>query len=87
MFQAQEGASYLIESELGDLEFISLSLLDRRGEIASADNYRNGQPAHIHWDAPATGEYWATVEGLGQGWKKSTGTYGIVVWSKVQPER
>ena len=81
VFRAEEGASYLIESELGDLGFISLSLLDRRGEIASDDNYRDGQPARIHWEAPADGEYWIAVEG------RDTGTYGIVVWSKVQPER
>ena len=87
VFQAQEGASYLIESELGDLEFISLSLLYRRGEIASADNYRNDQPAHIPWEAPATGEYWVAVEGRGRGWEDSNGTYDIVVWSGVQPER
>ena len=88
VFQAQEEASYLIESELGDLAFIALSLLDRRGEIASDDNYRRaGQPARIHWQAPATGEYWIAVEGRGRGWEDSTGTYGIVVWSRVQPER
>ena len=81
VFQAEEGTSYLIESELGDLGFISLSLLDRRGEIASDDNYRDGQPASIHWDAPASRHYWIAVEG------RDTGTYGIVVWSKVQPER
>ena len=52
-----EGASYIIESELGDLTFISLTLLDRRGEIASDDNYRRaGQPALIHWEAPADRE-------------------------------
>ena len=81
VFRAEEGASYLIESELGDLEFISLSLLDRRGEIASDDNYRDAQPARIHWDAPAAGDYWIAVEG------RDTGTYGIVVWSRVQRER
>ena len=88
VFEAQEGKSYLIESELGDLAFISLSLLDRRGEIASDDNYRRaGQPARIHWDAPAAGQYWISVEGRGRGWEDSTGTYGIAVWSGVQPER
>ena len=87
VFEAQEGASYLVESELGDLAFISLSLLDRRGEIASDDNYRDDEPARIHWDAPATGEYWIAAQGRGRGWEDSTGTYGIVVWSKVQPER
>ena len=81
VFEAQEGTFYLIESELGDLLFISLSLLDRRGEIASDDNHLGDQPARIHWEAPAAGEYWIAVEG------RDTGTYGIVVWSRVQPER
>ena len=81
VFQAEEGASYLIESELGDLTGIALNILDRMGEIASDDNYRDDQPARIYWDAPATGEYWISVEG------RDTGTYGIVVWSRVQPER
>ena len=38
-------------------------------------------PARIYWDAPDAGEYWIAVEG------QDTGTYGIVVWGKVQPER
>ena len=87
VFQAEEGASYLIESELGDLAFISLALLDRMGEIASDDNYRDDQPSRIHWEAPATGEYWIAAQGRGRGWEENTGTYGIVVWSRVQPER
>ena len=87
VFNAEEGASYLIESELGDLSFISLSLLDRRGEIASDDNYRDDQPPRINWEAPATGEYWIAAESRGGEWEESTGTYGIVVWSRVQPER
>ena len=87
VFQAKEGTSYLIESELGDLTFISLSLLDRRGEIASDGSYYDDPPARIHWEAPAAGEYWIAVEGRGSEWEDSTGTYGIVVWSRVQPER
>ena len=87
VFEAQEGASYLVESELGDLAFISLSLLDRRGEIASDDNFRDDEPPRIHWEAPANGEYWIAAHGRGAGWEDSTGTYGIVVWSRVQPER
>lgn len=87
VFEAQEGASYLIESELGDLEFISLSLLDRRGEIASDDNYRDNQPVRIHWDAPASGQYWIAAQSRGSGREDSTGTYGIVVKSTVQPEQ
>ncbi len=88
VFEAREGASYIIESELGDLTFISLTLLDKRGEIASDDNYRRaGQPALIHWEAPADGEYWIAVEGGRHGREDSTGTYNIVVWSKVQLER
>ena len=58
VFHAEEGASYLIESELGDLTGIALSLLDREGEIASGDNYQHDQRARIYWDAPAAGEYW-----------------------------
>ena len=81
VFHAEEGASYLIESELGDLTGIALSLLDREGEIASDDNYQHDQRARIYWDSPAAGEYWIAVEG----W--DTGTYGIVVWSRIQPER
>ena len=87
VFPAEEGESYLIESALGDLTGIALSLLDRRGEIASDDSYHDDEPARIHWEAPATGEYWIAVEGRGRGWEDSTGTYGIVVWSGVQPER
>ena len=87
VFRAEEGVSYLIESELGDLTGVALSLLDRRGEIASDDSYRDDEPARIHWEAPATGEYWVAVEGRGRGWEDSTGTYGIVVQSRVQPER
>ena len=88
VFEAREGASYIIESELGDLTFISLTLLDRRGEIASDDNYRRAsQPTLIHWEAPADGEYWIAVEGRGPEREDSTGTYSIVVWSIVQPER
>ena len=52
MFHAEEGASYLIESELGDLTGIALSLLDREGEIASDDNYQHDQRARIYWDSP-----------------------------------
>ena len=87
VFEAREGASYLIESELGDLGYISLSLLDRRGEIASGNNYRDDQPPRIEWEAPATGKYWIAAESRGVEWDESTGTYGIVVWSRVQPER
>ena len=81
VFHAEEGAFYLIESELGDLTGVVLSLLDREGEIASDDNYQHDQRARIYWDAPAAGEYWIAVEG----W--DTGTYGIVVWSRMQPEK
>ena len=81
VFHAEAGASYLIESELGDLTGIALSLLDREGEVASDDNYQHDQRARIYWDAPAAGEYWVAVEG------RDTGTYGIVVWSRIQPER
>ena len=86
VFQAEEGASYLIESEQGDLADIELSLLDRRGEIASDGSYHDDPPARIYWEAPAAGEYWVAVEGTGRGREESTGTYGIMVWSRVQPE-
>ena len=88
VFQADEGTSYLIESELGDLAAIALTLLDRRGEIASDDNYRRaGQPARIHWEASTHGEYWIAANGRGPGWEGSTGTYGIVVKETTQPEQ
>ena len=87
VFHAEEGASYLIESELGDLAFISLSLLDRRGEIASDDNHRDDQPARIEWEAPAAGEYWVAFKGRDSGCEGSTGTYGIMVKLMAQPER
>ena len=88
VFQAEEGVSYLIESELGDLAAIALTLLDRRGDIASDDNHdRAGQPARIHWEAPADGEYWIAANGRGPGWDGSTGTYGIVVKETTQPEQ
>ena len=86
VFRAEEGASYLIESELGDLADIELSLLDRRGEIASDGSYHDDPPARIYWEAPAAGLYWIAVEGRSRGREDSTGTYGIVVWSRNQPE-
>ena len=88
VFQAEEGVSYLIESELGDLAAIALTLLDRRGEIASDDNYRRaGQPTRIDWQPPANGEYWIAANGRGPGWEGSTGTYGIVVKEATEPEQ
>ncbi len=87
-FQAEEGVSYLIESELGHLAAIALSLLDRRGDIASDDNYRHvGQPASISWEAPASGPYWVAASGRGPRWEGSTGTCGIVVKETTQPEQ
>ena len=88
VFQAEEGASYLIESELGDLAAIALTLLDRRGDIVSDDNYRRtGQPALISWEAPADGPYWIAANGRGPGWESGTGTYGIVVKETTRPEQ
>ncbi len=88
VFQAEEGASYLIECELGDVMDIGLSLLDRRGEITSDDSYLHfDQYARIHWEAPAAGEYWVAVSGRGPGWEGSTGTYSIVVKETTQPEQ
>ena len=87
VFQAEEGTSYLIESDLGDLAAIALTLLDRRGDIASDDNYRRtGQQARIRWEAPANGPYWIAAQGRGPGWERNTGTYGIVVKETTQPE-
>ena len=81
VFEAEEGVNYLIETELGDLTDSSLTLFDRRGEIDYNDDYLDDLAARIYWEAPASGMYWIAVEG----W--DTGTYGIVVWSGVQPER
>ena len=81
VFEAEEGVNYLIETELGDLTDSSLTLFDRRGEIDYNDDYLDDLAARIYWEAPASGTYWIAVEG----W--DTGTYGIVVWSGVQPER
>ena len=88
VIEAEEGVSYLIESEMGDLAAIALTILDRRGEIASDDNYRRAdQPARISWEAPSDGPYWIAANGRGPGWEGSTGTYGIVVEATAHPEQ
>ena len=86
VFQAEKGVSYLVESEMGDLAAIALTLLERRGEIASDDNYRHtGQPARIDWQPPANGPYWIAANGRGPGWEATPEP--TASWSRRRPSR
>ena len=73
VFQSNEGSIYRIVIELGTLKDTVLTLYDRRGEIATNDDYGESYASRILWEAPDSGMYWVSVSGY------NSGTYTLVV--------
>ena len=68
VFSATAGQMYLIDTALGTLEDSMLELFNARHVLlVSADDFGTNLAAHLYWQAPETGEYYAGVGGYGEG--------------------
>ena len=73
-FQAQEGATYRIDVELGTLEDSGLALYDADyTELDYNDDIADSLASRLLWEAPSDGEYYVAV------WAYDTGSYTLTV--------